>query len=236
MKKLIHIFTTLIIVSIILVFSIFKGHLRFNYPDQETYPIQGIDISHHQKEIEWEKIDSNKTNFVFIKATEGADYKDPKFLSNWTKAKDKGLKYGAYHFFTFCKSGKEQADNFISYVPKDSNSLPAVIDLEYGGNCNLKKSKKEILEELSIFEKTIHDYYSKKPILYVTHEFYTDFLLNNNLDSPLWIRDIYGKPKLENNRKWIFGQFTNRGHVKGIDNYVDLNVFNGTQKDFNNLK
>ena len=235
MKKLISLFTTLIIVSIILIFSIVNGHLRFNYPDVETYPIQGMDISHHQNKINWSKIDASEIQFVFIKATEGGDYKDPKFLENWTSSKNKGLKYGAYHFFTFCKSGIEQANNFIESVPIDSASLPPVIDLEYGGNCTLTKSKEEILTELSLLEEKLMNHYHKKPILYVTHEFYDDFLLNQFMNNPLWIRDIYRKPTLSNNRKWVFWQYANRGHLAGIDTYVDLNVFKGTKEEFEKI-
>ena len=43
------------------------------------YPIQGFDVSHHQKEIQWQQISPEKYNFVYLKATEGGDFKDTLF-------------------------------------------------------------------------------------------------------------------------------------------------------------
>ena len=67
------------------------GFLRFNYPDQTVYPVQGLDVSHHQGEIDWQAInaqaDQPKYRFVFIKATEGGDFKDPRFVRNWKMRK-----------------------------------------------------------------------------------------------------------------------------------------------------
>ncbi|MFW6328321.1 MAG: GH25 family lysozyme [Bacteroidota bacterium] len=51
------------------------------------------------------------------------------------KCSKAGFYVGAYHFFTFCKSGKVQAANFISSVLCSMKSLLPVIDLEFCGNC-----------------------------------------------------------------------------------------------------
>ncbi len=54
--------------------------------------------------------------FIFMKATEGGDFKDTRFAKNWIEAEKIGLRKGAYHFFTLCRSGKDQAKNFIESV------------------------------------------------------------------------------------------------------------------------
>jgi len=46
------------------------GILRFNYPDHRKFPIRGIDVSHHQKHINWLQVSKhtkslNSTMFVF---------------------------------------------------------------------------------------------------------------------------------------------------------------------------
>ena len=43
------------------------------------YPIQGFDVSHHQKEIQWQQISPEKYRFVYLKATEAATLKIPNF-------------------------------------------------------------------------------------------------------------------------------------------------------------
>ncbi len=235
LKTILKIFILLLIIGVITVCLIYTGYIRFNYPSSKEYPIRGIDVSNHQKNIRWNEIDKGEVKFVFIKATEGGDFKDKRFRFNWNEAKKQGFDVGAYHFFTFCKSGKEQANNFIETVPVEKGSLPPLIDLEFGGNCKLNKSKDEILAEIDTIEQILFKHNEKKPIFYVTEDFYNKMLINNFKNSPIWFRDIYKKPITKDNRKWLFWQYGNRGNLKGIDTYVDLNVYNGTKEEYQKL-
>ena len=233
MKKALFIFlpASVLILSLI-TGGYFYGYWRFNYPDKKKYPIHGIDISHHQGIIEWEKIKGQKIDFVYIKATEGADFKDPAFLSNWKEASRIGLPKGAYHFFTFCKPGIEQANNFISTVPVEPNTLPPVIDFEFTGNCKARPRKEDILKELFIFIKEIEEKYNTSPMFYVTYKSY-DYYLKGEINSyKIWIRDIFRHPRFSNEERWFFWQYADRGRVDGIKGPVDLNVFNGNLQEF----
>lgn len=232
----IKIISAILLTTILVVIGnmFYFGLLRFNYPSFKSFPIQGIDISHHQGKINWKKLKKSPYSFVYIKATEGGDFVDPRFKNNFDNALKNNFAVGAYHFFTFRKSGKVQAENFISQVSEDQNLLPPVIDLEYMGNSKMKSSKKTLHKELSIFIKTIENHYNYKPILYTTYEFYNKYLSNSFLEYDIWIRDIFKKPQIEANRSWIFWQYSNRGKIEGISGYVDLNVFNGNIKDFEN--
>ena len=234
-KNILKVLLALSVIGVVVLLSLYTGYLRFNYPTFEEYPIQGIDVSHHQKEIKWGQIDKQEAQFVFIKATEGGDFKDKAFKRNWDEAKKYNLVVGAYHFFTFCKSGEEQSKNFIETVPLENGVLPPVIDLEFGGNCSTTKNKEDIIKEINVLENNLYRYYKKKPILYVTEPFYNKFLIGRFEDNPLWFRDVYKTPQIKNGRNWTFWQYGNRGHLNGIEAYVDLNVFNGTAKDFEQL-
>lgn len=235
MKKLCLTLVALLLLSGGLVIALYYGWLRFNYPSSKDYPVKGLDISHHQGQIDWTKINPNEFQFVFIKASEGETFKDPQFLTNWQNAKARGLKVGAYHFFTFCKSGTVQAQNFINSVPQIADALPPVMDLEYFGNCRLQQSKTQLIAEIKTMESMLFKHYQKKPIFYVTAEFYNEYISGDFLDNPLWYRDIYRKPNIQDNRTWTFWQFTNRGNVDGINTFVDMNVFAGSQQDFSKL-
>ena len=46
------------------------------------YPIHGIDVSKYQGEIDWQRVRASGTSFAFIKATEGGDVADERFLDN----------------------------------------------------------------------------------------------------------------------------------------------------------
>lgn len=213
-------------------FALHEGYIRLNYPSFFTYPVHGLDISHHQEDIDWNKLDRRYAQFIFIKATEGATHKDTRFTEYWKQAKARNIPVGAYHFFTFCRSGKEQAVNFIESVPVGSCDLPPAIDLEFDGNCHSSNHKEDLLGEITEYIDIIEAHYHKKVIIYATSEFYKKYVADNFKDNPIWFRDIYAKPKLENNRKWYFWQYANRGRISGISTFVDINVWAGSEEEF----
>lgn len=212
-----------------------NGYIRMNYPSYSEYPVQGIDISHHQQQIEWARLDRKAVQFVFIKATEGGDHKDSLFQENWRQARDNDIPAGAYHFFTFCKEGEAQARNYIHYVPRDSIDLPPIVDLEYGGNCQIQNRKEDLIHEISVYLDIIEDHYKKKAIIYTTNEFYKNYMVSRFPDNPIWIRDILSEPNLPDGRDWLFWQYTNRGRLDGINTRVDLNAFAGSKAEFEKL-
>lgn len=232
MRLLVLGFLFLFCAGTLVVYLLYTGHIRFNYPSRSEFPLVGIDISHHQGKINWDKLQTEELSFVIIKATEGGDYKDPAFRDNWENSKRYGYKVGAYHFYRFCKSGKEQAANFIQTVPVHDDNLPPMVDLEFGGNCDTSQSKEEVLREIKEFMDTVQSVYRKRPILYATREFYDKFLVNTFEEYPVWIRNIYWRPVLEDDRQWVIWQFANRAHLDGIETYVDLNVYNGDTLTF----
>jgi lysozyme len=228
--------TGLIALSIIFVLLLFYfGYIRFNYVGFERFPVQGLDVSHHQGRINWNVLRKGTYRFVYIKATEGAGFVDPQFSQNREAAIRNGFFVGAYHFFTMNKTGEKQALNFTRIVPRDAYALPPVIDLEFMGNSERHFSKSELVKELNIYISIIEKVYLKKPVLYSTYEFY-DFYLSGSFDAyPIWIRDIFHEPKLIAKRPWTFWQYANRAKVEGIETFVDLNVFNGTMDDMRKL-
>lgn len=221
-----------------LYFALDKGYLRLNYPSFEKYPVHGIDISRHQNEIDWDKLklnDQKFVQFVFIKITEGATLQDVWFNENYKKARQHNIPVGVYHFFTFCRTGKEQAENFLQTIPKDSlPTLPPVIDLEYGGNCSQNRLP-DLLKEIGDFMSIVETYYGRKMLIYTTHEFYDDYLTEKFKDNPIWIRDMYREPKIKDGKKWMFWQYSSRGRLDGIEGLVDLNVYAGSKDEFNLL-
>ncbi len=207
-----------------------SGKIWFVYPSREKYPIRGIDVSNHQGKIDWILVPKSEISFVYIKASEGGNFKDKSFSYNWKSAKAQGFPVGAYHFFTLCTSGKEQAENFISTAPKEIDSLPPVVDLEFLGNCKENSSMKNVSNEIQDFLNRVDSYYTKKTILYLTYEFIDRYIGPNFQDRPIWIRNLFKHPNTFSNQKWILWQYKSRGSLPGISGPVDMNVLNGELK------
>src|SRR5437870_4671048 len=72
-------------------------------------PIQGMDVARYQGAVDFGKAHAAGVRFVYMKATEGADYLDPAFRQNWAKARAAGMAHGAYHFMAWCSTAAEQA-------------------------------------------------------------------------------------------------------------------------------
>ncbi|UCG61035.1 MAG: glycoside hydrolase family 25 protein [Candidatus Zixiibacteriota bacterium] len=235
-RAILIIIPALVVLGALLTWAYFEGYWRFNYPDQDKYPVRGIDVSHHQSEIDWDQVALHEFDFVYMKATEGIGFKDKQFARNWEEASRVGIVKGAYHFFSFCKPGIEQARNFIATVPVEPNTLPPAIDFEFGGNCSSPPEKQEILKELTDFIREIETAYGVVPILYVTYPAYDHYLAGELPGYHVWIHDKFWTPKLSDGRAWTFWQYANRGRVKGISGPCDLNVFSGPREAFTALK
>jgi lysozyme len=217
---------------IVVIWGYLLGYWRFNYPDKGKYPVRGIDVSHHQGAVDWDLVKGQAIDFVYMKATEGSDHKDRAFLSNWQEASRIGVVKGAYHFFTFCKTGSEQAANFIETVPVEPNTLPPAIDFEFSGNCKARPKKEDMVRELNDFIGALEKHYRQSPIFYVTYASHDAYLKGEFPSYTVWIRDIFRKPRFSDRGYWAFWQYTDRGRIKGIKGAVDLDVFNGSWQDF----
>lgn len=194
-------------------------------PSAERFPVRGIDVSHHQGVIDWAKVRASGQTFAFIKATEGADFRDTRFTENWQRARAEGLVTGAYHFFTFCSPGLAQAVNFLSVAPLDAPVLPLSVDVEFTGNCVGWESLDRIRRELLVFMDHVRSQVGQAPVLYTTEDVRRELVPTALHGHRYWLRSLWGEPS--DAVAWQFWQYSDSGQVPGISTRVDLNVFAG---------
>ena len=192
------------------------------HPSEARYPKQGIDVSHHNGDIDWRALRPQGVSFVYIKSSEGGDFRDPAFSTNWRNAASAGIARGAYHFFTLCRPGKDQAANFLATVPHDPHALPPAVDLEYLGNCGTRPSPDGVRRELANFLAVI-EARDGAAILYLTREFDEAFAISAHFDRPLWLRRLLFEPDF-GARRWTIWQASNARRLEGIVGRVDWNV------------
>jgi lysozyme len=201
-----------------------------------TYPVHGIDISKWQGPVDWASVKAAGTQFAFIKATEGGDHVDERFLENWWGAKRAGVPRGAYHFTFWCRPAHEQAEWFKRHVPPDPDALPPVLDLEWNGHsrlCPRKIPREEALEMTRHLLREMEAHTGKRPIIYTDITFHKDVLEGEFEDHPFWLRSVAAEPhERYNGRRWTMWQFTTTGRVPGIKGDVDRNAFYGTENQW----
>ncbi len=192
------------------------------------YGVRGVDVSHHQGPVDWEALRADGTTFAYIKSTEGGDWVDSRFEDNWGAADKAGLYRGAYHFFTLCATGADQAANMIAVVPDTPGMLPPAVDLEFAGNCSARPTVDEFLSELEVFLSELEAHYRMRPVIYTNAHFYTAYLSQKPPEAVWWMQspilEPWGSPD------WTFWQYT-PGPKRGVNGSVDRNVFNGTLTD-----
>lgn len=223
------------LVGAIVAWALEHGWLRLQNPSLAEFPIQGLDVSHHQGAIDWPRVAAEERfRFVWIKATEGGDFTDPRFRENWEGAQGVGLVVGAYHFFTLCSPGRAQAAHLLSVLPESAApTLPVAVDLELGGNCADRPPVDRVRTEIDGFLDAVEAVTGRPPAIYTTHDFHRRYLANAYpVDHPLWLRDVVWRPSGLDGHPWQVWQYLPRGRVAGIDGVVDQNAFSGDLDDF----
>jgi lysozyme len=221
------------------------GQRAGHYKDTEAiqiakdFPVHGVDVSKYQGNVDWMAVADGGVNFAYIKATEGGDRLDPKFFQNWNGAKAAGLPHGAYHFVYWCRPWQEEMAWFERNVPRESDALPPVLDVEAtptSSTCPRRLEKEPTLRDIKAMLVEMERYYGKKPIIYTTVDFYEAMFSEGEMsDYPMWIRSTKHHPAVKyGNRAWHFWQYQSDAWVRGIPTRVDRNAFYGDEKDWRN--
>ena len=187
--------------------------------------IHGIDLSHYQGNVFWETIgDNSKMEYVYLKATEGGNNIDSKYAQNIDLAHKYGLKVGSYHFYRPKIEQSVQLQNFMSQCrPGDQDLLP-MIDIETKSGL----STEEFCDSLQKFLVLVEKAYKQKPLLYTFTNFYNNYLKGKINGYKLMIAQYTKRePELADDRDITMWQYTGKGHINGVNGYIDKSRFMG---------
>lgn len=224
-----------------------QGTLSFSPSSlQENTLSLGIDVSQSHDEINWDQVIQNepKITFVFVKATEGAQYVDSHFEKNWTVAKQLGILRGAYHSFDVTLDARAQAELFINTVKQiEETDLPPVLDLESGKFDLLDEvAHSKFITNVFIWLEEVEKKLKVKPLIYASPDFARDYLTDIKFSRCALVVAEYdtvsAAPKMWGaweGETWTFWQYSTGGKVKGISNPVDLDKFNGSTRELLNF-
>jgi lysozyme len=206
--------------------------------EAKSFSVHGIDVSKWQGTIDWNAVREANTRFAFIKATEGGDHLDERFLENWNGAKAAGIPRAAYHFVYWCRPGHEQAQWFTQHIPNDPDALPPVLDVEWNTHsrsCPRKIAPEKARAKMRVMLRELEELTGKKPIIYTDITFHAEVLEGTTEFNkyPFWIRSVAAPPRERyTNRPWSFWQYTTTGRIPGIKGGVDRNVFAGSEREW----
>lgn len=188
----------------------------------------GVDLSHHQGNVDWRKIKQGGVEYAFIKTTEGNSFLDPRFLDNWQSARRAGVRRGAYHFFSPNDDPVRQADYFLASLGSDRGELAPVIDIESSGG---GISKSDYTARVKAFLDRVESVTGKKPMIYTSARLWDQYTTRPAWAGqyPLWVAQ-YGASSPSLPAGWSkadYWQFSNKGKISGVAGNVDLDTMIG---------
>lgn len=196
--------------------------------DEERFPVKGIDVSAHNGMMNLEAAAADGIEFIWIKASEGSDFKDDNFSLNYSKARHAGLKIGAYHFFRFDRDGVTQGVNFLQAIHGRRLELGVAVDVEENGN-----AKGVPMDSITLRLQQMLDFLNLcgyRVTFYSNREGYDKYLLDNFRGFPLWICSFNRENAMQHD--WTFWQYNHHGEVAGIRGDVDLDVYRGSREEW----
>lgn len=185
---------------------------------------KGIDVSHHQKAIDWEKVKETDVDFAIIRCGYGQDIKsqdDKYWVANADSCTKNNIPFGTYiySYATTKEKAIGEANHVLRLVKGYNLQYPIYYDLEDASMSNL--STRELADIAKAFCDTI-EAAGYKAAIYANKYWFTKKLTNSVFDKwDRWVAEYnstcsYTKP-------YTMWQCTSKGSVSGINGNTDIN-------------
>ena len=184
--------------------------------------MNGIDISSHNGNINYNMLKNSGIKYVYIKATEGVAFKDGRYLEYANNIKAIGLKFGFYHFMSEKTDPTQQAIDFYNAIKNTGYNLIPVLDIETN---NLGRNRTQISDRCLAFLNKFKQLSNQDCIIYTGAYFGRD-----NLDSRVkkykgWIAHYGVSAPMATGFTVVGHQYSESGKVKGVGGNCDMNNF-----------
>lgn len=205
--------------------------------ESNKYYVKGIDVSHHNPILNWNVLLDQNIYFAYLKATEGTTHVDRNYPYNYDLARKTNIKVGAYHFYTFSLSGKEQAQHFLNVAQFNEGDMLPAIDVEHSPSNTYNKDKAYIdgvVKELKVLENELFEHFGVHPVIYTNKDCYKLYIKDNFPHNLIWMCDLHNEPS-DDIANWRIWQFSHKGELPGVDGDIDLNYFRYSFDEFKEL-
>lgn len=205
---------------------------KYYVEDSQITSLLGVDVSVHQKDIDWEKVKKAGIDFAMIRLGyrgygTGEAGLDEKYIENVNGARAAGLDAGVY-FFSQAVNAKEAVEeaNLVLDSIKDLDvNYPIVFDWELIGDDDARTDNisVDVLTDCCVaFCETIKSA-GYTPMIYQnkrTSIFKLD--LNRLKEYEFWLAEYNEEPSYYYD--FSMWQYTSSGKVPGIEGRVDMNI------------
>ncbi len=215
--------------------SCFKNsgnYVVYDGDNRYTYRL-GIDVSHHDGDIDWDAVEESGIDFVILRigyrgyGAEGLLNEDKKFREYINGAHEAGLDVGVYIFSQAvdAEEAREEARLVLNVLDGYHIELPVVFDPESVLDANARTdyvSGEQFTENAITFCQMIKDA-GYQPMIYTNMMWEAfKFDLKKLSEYPIWYADYEQFPQTPYH--FEYWQYSNTGKVPGIQDMVDLDI------------
>lgn len=200
-----------------------RHYLQVWRPAPRDFPIQGADLSADNGDVDFPTLRADGADFVYLRATFDATGRDARFAGYWTDAHEAGLRRGAIHVYSFCRLATDQANNFITTVPRYPDALPAAVAIDFAANCPAHPDKAVVVTELERFLKMVETHTGKPMLLQISPQVEAAYGLSAAIPRTVWARRFFWQPRYSTT-PWRMWQASDRRHVDGVPTPVNWDV------------
>jgi GH25 family lysozyme M1 (1,4-beta-N-acetylmuramidase) len=173
--------------------------------------LRGIDVSAYQSS----SYGTDGLSFVFIKATEGRSYVNPRLTAQTKHGRDASLVVGFYHFL-WPGHLEAQAAYFVKHAPEKAGDVLAVDwETTSEGTHASNAEKDQFIRKLKELRP------NNRVVLYTNRDYWLNVDRTSYAGDGLWIADYVsaGHPRIK--AKWRFHQYTSDPHDKDVADFAD---------------
>lgn len=202
------------------------------YNDGEIESVLGVDVSQHQKEIDWQKVSKAGIEFAMIRVgyrgySVGAIMEDEYYIANIEGALDNGIDVGVYFFSqaTSVAEALEEAEFLLERIEGYDITYPVVFDWETisGASARTDNITTKTLNACAVaFCDAVEDA-GYIPMVYTNqHTALLLYDLEGIQNYAFWLAEYNTLPRFYYDfQMW---QYTDAGKVDGINGKVDMNL------------
>lgn len=184
--------------------------------------LKGIDVSVWQgASVDFDKVKADGVSFVIIRAGYGKSVKDKYFESNYKKAKDAGLKVGAYwySYATTVNDGVTEAKAFLDAISGKQFEYPVYYDIEEKDILNKGTA---FCSELSTKFCDTMEHAGYFAGIYTSRSYLANFSEEVRTKYTLWVAEWSSRCSYDG--RYGMWQYSSNRNVKGVNGRVDMNV------------
>lgn len=188
--------------------------------------LKGIDVSHHNGIIDWDKVKADGIEFAILRCGYGRKsirQIDRQFERNYRECKRVGIPVGVYHY-SYAKNAEDarlEADFMLELIAGKQFEYPVIFDIEDKGQ---EAFGKDVLTDITVTFCEKIEAAGWYVSIYSNPDWFTNKLNLERLKPyDKWLAHWVSVPKWGNEFGGLW-QYTDSGRVDGIEAAVDMNI------------